>query len=58
MRPLAVSSEHRCHARDGVGSRCSIVGEHPVVTNSKGQAAIAHETKASIWSTPILKITD
>lgn len=51
---LSIPTEHRCHARNGVGARCSIVGEHPTITNSKSQAAIAHETKDSIWSVPIV----
>ncbi len=54
MDNVVVSSSHRCHERDGRGARCSIVGEHPVVTNSKGKPAIAHETPTSIWTVPIM----
>jgi hypothetical protein len=53
---LHIPTEHRCHERNGIGDRCSIVGEHPVITNSKGQAAIAHETKTSVWSVPIVDV--
>lgn len=53
-RMTIVVNEHRCHERNGIGERCSVVGEHPVITNSKGKLAIAHETKTSIWSVPIM----
>lgn len=45
---------HRCHARDGRDQRCALVGEHQVITNSGGQKAVVHETKYSLWSTPIV----
>lgn len=44
---------NRCHARDADGTRCTITSEHQEIVNSKGQRAIAHETKHSMWSTPL-----
>jgi hypothetical protein len=44
---------HRCHERDGRGERCTIEGVHTEVFNSKGQRSYAHQTLASIWTTPV-----
>lgn len=46
----------RCHERDARGMRCTIVGEHKQITNSQGQKAVAHETRASMWSVPVSRI--
>jgi hypothetical protein len=46
----------RCHERDGRGARCTIEGEHQEVVNTKGQRAYAHETAASVWSTPLSRL--
>lgn len=48
-----MSGQDRCHARDANGNRCTVEGEHREITNSKGQQALSHETKTSLWSTPI-----
>lgn len=49
-------SQDRCHARDGYGRRCTVEGEHTEIVNSKGQRALSHETKHSMWSTPVSSI--
>lgn len=51
-----VVSEHRCHERNGLDQRCTLVGEHQTVINSKSQRAIVHETKDSIWSVPLAQL--
>lgn len=56
MDKIVVSSQHRCHERDARGARCSVVGEHQIITNSAGKAAITHETKYSMWTVPILGV--
>lgn len=43
----------RCTARDGLGQQCEIFGPHETIINSAGQRAVAHQTKASMWSVPI-----
>ena len=50
-------SKDRCHERNAMDQRCTVVGEHIEITNSKGQQALSHETKTSLWSTPISNIT-
>ena len=42
-----------CHERDRLGNPCIVEGEHQVIVNSKGQAAVAHETEVSMWSVPL-----
>lgn len=53
---MSLSALHRCQARDGNNDRCTLVGEHQTVADSKGRAAIVHETKASMWSVPIMVV--
>lgn len=48
-----MAGKDRCHERDALGQRCTVEGQHQEITNSVGQRALAHETKASLWSTPV-----
>lgn len=43
----------RCYARNPIGGRCSVYGEHQFITNTKGQRAVSHENSGAIWSTPV-----
>lgn len=55
QRTTIVTGAQRCHERNGINERCAVV-EHQIISNRKGQAALVHETKNSVWSTPILRV--
>lgn len=46
----------RCTALDGLHQQCEIVGPHETIINSKGQRAVAHQTKTSMWSVPVMDL--
>lgn len=52
-----VTGAERCHERNALNERCAVV-EHQIVNNSQGKAALVHETKNSVWSTPILRLVN
>lgn len=35
-----------------MNQRCTIEGAHQEIINSKGQPAVVHETRTSLWSVP------
>lgn len=47
---------YRCHERNANDERCTLYGEHQTITNTKGQRAIVHETKFSLWSVPMMVV--
>lgn len=46
----------RCAARDGLDQQCMIHGPHEEIINSKGQRALVHHTKTSIWNVAVMDL--
>lgn len=46
----------QCNETDARGDRCTVVGAHTEIVNSKGQRALAHSSPVSMWSTPVVGI--
>lgn len=46
----------RCTARNALDQQCLIEGPHEEIINSKGQRAMVHHTKDSLWSVALLDL--